>query len=76
MSLLNIIRAWKDEDYCSSLSETERMLLPQNPAGLVMVSDDDLGGVKGAGAAFGSCNSCSTCITVDCDLTVSTVSPL
>jgi mersacidin/lichenicidin family type 2 lantibiotic len=74
MSLLNIIRAWKDEEYCSSLSETERMLLPQNPAGLVVVSDDDLGGVNGA--AFGSCHSCSTCITVDCDLTASTVSPL
>ena len=74
MSLLSIIRAWKDEEYFSSLSETERMLLPQNPAGLVLVSDDDLGGVNGA--AFGSCNSCSTCITVDCDLTVSTVSPV
>ncbi len=30
---IDIIRAWKDEDYRSSLSEEERNQLPENPAG-------------------------------------------
>lgn len=65
MSRLDVIRAWKDEEYFSSLSETERVLLPQNPAGLVELSDEELGGAKGA--ALGSCHSCFTCITVGCN---------
>ncbi len=32
---IDIIRAWKDEDYRSSLSEEERNRLPENPAGQV-----------------------------------------
>jgi mersacidin/lichenicidin family type 2 lantibiotic len=39
---LNVIRAWKDEEYFSSLSEAEQELIPQNPAGFVALSDDDL----------------------------------
>ena len=75
MSRLNVIRAWKDEEYFSSLSETERVLLPQNPAGLVELSDDELGGAGGAqGGVVGSCYSCITCITIACDPSL-TVSP-
>ncbi len=35
MRNIDIIRAWKDEDYRSSLSEEERNQLPENPAGQV-----------------------------------------
>jgi len=49
MSRLEIIRAWKDEEYFSNLSEADRMLLPQNPAGFVALSDAELGGAQGAG---------------------------
>ena len=35
MSEQNIIRAWKDENYRRSLSEAERAVLPENPAGRV-----------------------------------------
>jgi len=70
MSRLDPIRAWKDEEYFSSLSETERMLLPQNPAGFVELSNEDLGGAIGGQndiRALGSCYSCFTCITIGCD---------
>jgi mersacidin/lichenicidin family type 2 lantibiotic len=34
-----IIRAWKDEQYRLSLSEADRALLREHPAGLVELSD-------------------------------------
>ena len=42
-----IIRAWKDEEYRSGLSESERSSLPENPAGFVELSGADLGEVGG-----------------------------
>src|SRR5262245_51100982 len=42
MSKLNVVRAWRDAKYRRSLSEAERAILPDNPAGLVELSDDDL----------------------------------
>jgi len=47
MSRLDIVRAWKDEEYCESLNETERALLPQNPAGLIELTDAQLSGAGG-----------------------------
>mgnify|MGYP001796890619 CR=1 FL=1 len=40
MSNIDIIRAWKDEEYRNSLSEAERSQLPENPAGLVELPDE------------------------------------
>ncbi len=54
MSIKNIIRAWKDEDYRLSLSEAERALLPEHPAGLIELSGAEMDGIAG-----GSC--CCTC---------------
>jgi mersacidin/lichenicidin family type 2 lantibiotic len=45
--MMNIIRAWKDEEYRMSLSDEERSLLPDNPAGPVELSDADLDSVVG-----------------------------
>ena len=42
MSKIDIVRAWKDEEYRSSLSEAQRAELPNNPAGLVELSESDL----------------------------------
>jgi mersacidin/lichenicidin family type 2 lantibiotic len=42
-----IIRAWKDEDYRSTLSSTELSALPENPAGLVELNDRDIFAVNG-----------------------------
>ncbi len=47
MSKLDIIRAWKDEEYCESLSAADRERLPQNPAGIIELTDQDLGHAEG-----------------------------
>ena len=47
MSIKNIIRAWKDEDYRLSLSEAERALLPEHPAGLIELSGAEMDGGDG-----------------------------
>ena len=47
MSIENIIRAWKDEDFRATLSAAQRKLLPENPAGDIQLSDADLRGVVG-----------------------------
>jgi mersacidin/lichenicidin family type 2 lantibiotic len=47
MSRLNIIRAWKDPEYRLSLSEAERAMLPENPAGLIELTDTELDSVAG-----------------------------
>jgi mersacidin/lichenicidin family type 2 lantibiotic len=47
MSPKDIIRAWKDEEYLSSLSASERADLPPDPAGAIELSDRDLGDVSG-----------------------------
>ena len=48
MSYQEIIRAWKDEVYRLSLSEEQRAQLPENPAGLIELTDTELDGVAGA----------------------------
>jgi type 2 lantibiotic, mersacidin/lichenicidin family len=42
MKPLDVIRAWKDAAYRESLSEADRSLVPQNPAGLVELTDEQL----------------------------------
>jgi mersacidin/lichenicidin family type 2 lantibiotic len=37
-----IIRAWKDPEYRQSLSEEEQELLPENPAGAIELTDEEL----------------------------------
>ena len=44
---MDIIRAWKDEEYRNSLSEAERAALPEHPAGLIALTDEALGAVAG-----------------------------
>jgi mersacidin/lichenicidin family type 2 lantibiotic len=50
MSKLDIVRAWKDEEYCESLTATQRASLPQNPAGVIELTDAQLS-AAGGGAA-------------------------
>ncbi len=47
MSYLDIIRAWKDEQYRASLSAEELARLPENPAGQIELEDRELGDVDG-----------------------------
>lgn len=47
MSNVDIIRAWKDEEYRNGLSDSERSQLPANPAGMIELRDTDLTSAAG-----------------------------
>lgn len=47
MTHADVIRAWKDEDYRLSLSEAERASLPEHPAGMIELKEDQMGNVIG-----------------------------
>ena len=47
MSNIDIIRAWKDEEYRNSLSEEQRSQIPENPAGMTELSDKDMEALAG-----------------------------
>jgi mersacidin/lichenicidin family type 2 lantibiotic len=55
---LDVTRAWKDETYCESLSEEQRITLPAHPAGVEMTEAEleaVFGGHEcGADTAMGS----------------------
>lgn len=42
-----IVKYWKDEGYMQTLSAAEQALLPDTPAGLMELSDEDLVGAGG-----------------------------
>lgn len=48
MKKIDVIRAWRDEEYRDSLTEQERSSLPENPAGMATVDDSALRSVGGA----------------------------
>jgi mersacidin/lichenicidin family type 2 lantibiotic len=47
LTVHEIIHAWKDTQFCNSLSEEQRAQLPANPAGLVEIDDEQLVQVTG-----------------------------
>jgi mersacidin/lichenicidin family type 2 lantibiotic len=49
MSQENIIRAWKDASFRDGLSEVERSHLPEHPAGLVQLTENQLSLVAAGG---------------------------
>lgn len=53
-----IIRAWKDEEFRNQLSESERDLIPANPAGILELTDEVLE-VASGGVVAASCDWCS-----------------
>ena len=48
MSGLDVIRAWKDENYRLGLSSSERESVPENPAGMIDLTDSNLDAVAAA----------------------------
>ena len=46
-SKLDIVRAWKDEEYFNKLSQSERSQCPENPAGIIELTDPDMANVEG-----------------------------
>jgi mersacidin/lichenicidin family type 2 lantibiotic len=65
MKKIDIIRAWKDEDYRNSLSQEDLAGLPENPAGMIELSDGDLG--KASGGSLVSVTAACTEVTRRCD---------
>jgi mersacidin/lichenicidin family type 2 lantibiotic len=47
MSNDKIVRAWKDSKFRASLTEEQRQMLPQNPAGELELNDAELESVDG-----------------------------
>ena len=58
MSKNNVIRAWKNEEYRNSLTAAERAQLPENPAGLIELTCEELVSIDGSA---GSGNSSTVC---------------
>ncbi len=60
----HIIRSWKDESYRQDLSEKDRNSLPNNPAGIIELTDAELIGAHG-GSVITVCSfmPCETVIT-------------
>ena len=52
MSILEIIRAWKDEEFRLSLSEEQQALLPDHPAGWIELTDAELETIAGGAGSF------------------------
>ncbi|HEU4390351.1 MAG TPA: mersacidin/lichenicidin family type 2 lantibiotic, partial [Blastocatellia bacterium] len=64
MNRLDVIRAWKDEDYRMGLSEAERNLLPDNPAGSIEIMLDAAQGGAALAMAGISFPGICTCIGI------------
>ena len=66
MSIMDIIRAWQDPEYRSSLSAAELAKLPANPVGAIELTEGELTEV--IGAVSGKSDGCNTktCTTADC----------
>jgi mersacidin/lichenicidin family type 2 lantibiotic len=58
MSIVDIIRAWEDREYRESLSEEERAKLPENPVGLIELTEEEMTEIVGAASGnFTFCGS-------------------
>jgi mersacidin/lichenicidin family type 2 lantibiotic len=55
MSKESIIKAWKNPEYRKSLSASQRAGIPENPAGVMTLSDDELERVAGGARIIVSC---------------------
>ena len=66
MSNQDIIRAWKDEDYRLSLSEAERALLPEHPAGLIELAGAEMDSLAGGFGSVGCFPTGSLCRLTQC----------
>jgi mersacidin/lichenicidin family type 2 lantibiotic len=57
---IDVVRAWRDEEYRDSLTEAERAGLPENPAGVATVDDTALRSVTGGALSKNIDPSCTT----------------
>lgn len=78
MTAIDPVRAWKDPEYRASLSSDERAMLPEHPAGLLELRDEDLRDAAGGGGTFFSLCTLSWvwCFTEKCTGPCTGVSPI
>jgi mersacidin/lichenicidin family type 2 lantibiotic len=60
MKKKDVIRAWRDGEYYSSLSNEERAALPDSPALVVDLGDDVLASISG-GCSYVPCSTSAMC---------------
>lgn len=66
MNTRDIIRAWKDELFRKSLSAEAQAMLPENPAGELLLSEEEMALVLG-GATSALCSvNCTTGLPKTC----------
>lgn len=77
MSVIDPIRVWKDPEYRASLSQDQLASIPDHPAGLLELRDDDLRQVAGGGGTFFSLCTLSAifCFTKGCTLGCTGIAP-
>lgn len=66
ISDIDVVRAWKDEEYRNSLSEEQKAQLPENPAGLVDLTDEATNGVVGGLFTIGGICGRVPTVTAEC----------
>lgn len=69
MNKFDIIRAWKDEFFRKSLNSDQQALLPEHPAGKIVLSDEEMAKVNGGivwtdDPTPTGCMSCNDTLTV------------
>lgn len=63
---IDVLRAWRDEEYRNSLTAEERAGLPENPAGLAVVSNEILRSITGGCGWSYACGTYQCCSTPNC----------
>lgn len=62
MKKRDVIRAWRDGEYYSSLSDAERKAMPESPASVIELGDDVLATISGGCSyANGYCPTSTAC---------------
>lgn len=70
MKELDVIRAWKDEEYRTTLTDAELLALPAHPSGIIELPESELGAVAGANTEDWSTIGCCQTIFLHCGLTI------
>ncbi|HEY9420530.1 MAG TPA: mersacidin/lichenicidin family type 2 lantibiotic [Thermoanaerobaculia bacterium] len=60
MKKIDVVRAWRDEEYRNSLTPEELASLPESPAGVAVVEDSVLRSITGGCALSTKMSSCVT----------------
>lgn len=66
MAISEIARAWRDEEFRSSLSASQLSELPSNPVGMIELKDEDLGNTNARTSPTCTCSAHRSVCTYCC----------